>query len=84
MSVEKEHKMNIPIRDSALQLQRRVERFLKRSGMPATRFGREALGDPCFVSELRRGRELRPVTEKRVTAWLDEQEPRLGTGRCGR
>jgi 2,4-dienoyl-CoA reductase-like NADH-dependent reductase (Old Yellow Enzyme family) len=67
-----------------LHLNRRVERFLRRSGMSATRFGRTALRDPRFVFDLRRGRELRPPTEQRVAAWLDEQETGLEARLCGR
>ena len=55
-------------------LNRRVERYLRRSGMSAARFGRSVVRDPRFVFDLRRGRQVRPLTERRVTAWLDEQE----------
>jgi len=33
-----------------------VEAFLTSSGMTATAFGKDALGDPSFVTDLRRGR----------------------------
>jgi len=33
-----------------------IENFLRRSGMSATAFGKAAVGDPCFVSDLRTGR----------------------------
>lgn len=39
--------------------------------MPATRFGREAVRDPRFVFDLRRGREPRPGTIERVRAFLE-------------
>ncbi len=52
----------------------RVEKHLRRSGTPQSRFGREALGDPRLVTDLRRGRELRPRTEQRVHAYLDAHE----------
>lgn len=39
--------------------------------MPATRFGREAVSDPRFVFDLRRGREPRPQTIERVRAFLE-------------
>lgn len=35
-----------------------VERFLRETQMPATLFGRRALRDPSFVSDLRRGRSV--------------------------
>ena len=63
-------------------IERRVERFLRRSGMSATRFGRNVVRDPRFVFDLRRGRRLGQPTLKKLVAWLDEQEARLDS--CGR
>ena len=55
---------------------RRIERFLRDTGMPWTRFGRLAAHDPRFVGDLRNGRLPRPETEHRVlnfmNAWLEE------------
>ena len=48
-----------------------VEKFLKVSNTPATRFGREAMGDPRFVFDLRNGREPGVRTVKRVRAFLE-------------
>jgi len=39
--------------------------------MPAARFGREAMKDPRFVFDLRRGREPRQRTIERVRAFLE-------------
>ena len=36
-----------------------------------TRFGREVVGDPRFVFDLRKGREPRPLTVARVRAFLE-------------
>jgi hypothetical protein len=47
-----------------------VERYIRQSGMPPSRFGREAVNDPRFVHDLRLGREPRPKTAARVVAWL--------------
>ena len=52
----------------------RVERYLRRSGTPPIRFGREAVHDPRFVFDLRNGREPRPATAARVSAYLDIRE----------
>lgn len=49
----------------------RIERYLRASRMPPTSFGREAVGDPRFVFDLRLGREPRVSTCARVDAWLD-------------
>jgi hypothetical protein len=39
--------------------------------MPATKFGRDAMGDPRFVFDLRRGREPRERTIRRVRDFLE-------------
>ena len=54
-----------------MTLLRRIERHLSATGMPPTRFGRDAVGDPRFVFDLRAGREPRPETTRRVLTWLD-------------
>lgn len=59
-----------------MHLLRRIETHLRTSGMPPTRFGREALNDPQLVHDLRRGREPRPTTVARIAAYLD----RVGGG----
>jgi hypothetical protein len=59
-----------------MHLRQRIERFLRRSGMSASRFGLEAARDPRFVSDLRQGRAPRALLERRVTAWLNKQEAR--------
>jgi hypothetical protein len=59
-----------------MHLLRRVELYLRRSGTPATRFGREAMHDPRFVFDLRKGREPRTATARRVAAYLDTIETR--------
>ncbi|HEV7660255.1 MAG TPA: hypothetical protein VGO55_10450 [Allosphingosinicella sp.] len=57
-----------------MHIRRRIELYLRRTRTPPTRFGRDAVGDPRLVSDLRRGREMRGKTESRVTAWLDARE----------
>lgn len=47
-----------------------IERYLRESGIPASRFGRDAMGDPGFVATLRRGREPRAGTIRRVQAYI--------------
>lgn len=56
----------------------RIERYLKQRRMPPARFGRETVKDPCFVFDLRDGREPRSATVTRVNAWLDEHEQITG------
>lgn len=61
-----------------MHLLRRIEVYLRKSGTAPTRFGREAVSDPRFVLDLRRGREPRPSTCRRVSALLDRLEGALG------
>lgn len=53
-----------------MDLLRRIERHMRRNGMSATRLGREAVGDPRFVADLRAGRAPRAQTAERVERWL--------------
>lgn len=50
---------------------RKIEKFLRRTGMSATQFGRLANGDPRFVVDLRNGRTPRPRTERRVEHFMN-------------
>lgn len=50
-----------------------IEAFLRRTRMPAARFGRLAAGDPRLVYDLRLGRVPRPETEARLRAFLAAQ-----------
>jgi hypothetical protein len=54
-----------------VHLLREVEKFLRQNETAPTRFGREAVGDPRFVFDLRRGRDPRPHTVRRVLAYLE-------------
>lgn len=56
---------------------RKIEKFLRQTGMPATKFGRLAAHDPRFVLDLRNGRMPRNRTEERVEHFMNKyQEPR--------
>ena len=50
-----------------------IEKYLRHSGTPPTRFGREAVGDPRFVLDLRNGREPREITAQKVIAYMSRQ-----------
>lgn len=52
----------------------RIERHLRLRRMTPTRFGREAVGDPNLITQLRDGRELRRATTQRVVDYLDDNE----------
>ena len=55
-----------------MYLLKEVEKYLRQNGTAPTRFGRDALGDPRFVFDLRNGRDPRPGTIARVRAFLEE------------
>ena len=49
---------------------RSIEKFLRQTGMPATKFGRLAAHDPRFVLDLRMGREPRGGTGARIKGFI--------------
>jgi len=51
---------------------RKIEIFLRHTGMAPTKFGRLATSDPRFVLDLRNGRMPRPDTESRVEHFMNE------------
>ena len=53
---------------------RRIEKHLRATGLPPTRFGREAVGDPRIVGDLRNGREPGPAIAR-----SDEQRGLIST-----
>lgn len=57
-----------------MSVQWKVERFLRRTAMPPTKFGRLAARDPRLVGDLRNGRELGPELSARIEAFLAAQE----------
>ncbi len=58
---------------------RKIEVFLRRTDMPATKFGRLANSDPRFVLDLRNGRSPRYATEARVEHFMNEYRERTHT-----
>ena len=50
----------------------RIERFLRETGMPWTKFGRLAAHDPRFVQDLRNGRTPRESTASRVEHFMNK------------
>ena len=51
-----------------------IDRFLRRTRMPATKFGRLAIRDPRLVGDLRRGRQAGPRTVARVREFIAETQ----------
>ena len=56
-----------------MSMLRKIERFLRATDMPPTKFGRLAINDPRLVGDLRNGRELRTGTAARIDAFLAHQ-----------
>jgi hypothetical protein len=54
------------------QFRSRVEAFLISSRMKITEFGRESVGDPNFVANLRRGRSPTLGTADKVLSYMEK------------
>ena len=55
---------------------KRVFKYIERSGMYPTDFGKEALGDMGFITKLKKGRSPTLRTADKVSAWMKENPPR--------
>jgi hypothetical protein len=55
-------------------LLREIEHHLRSTSLSPAKFGRTVMGDPRFVFDLRKGREPRLRTERRVRAYLEQGE----------
>lgn len=51
-----------------------IETFLAENAMAWSRFGREVVGDPRFVRDLRRGRVAKEATVRRVVAYVGSEK----------
>lgn len=54
----------------------RIDHYLRRSKSSPSRLGRDAVGDPNFVMNLRDGRQPRQATLERVLAFIEREERR--------
>ncbi|RZM22163.1 MAG: hypothetical protein EOP67_51060 [Sphingomonas sp.] len=52
----------------------KIDRYLRATAMPPTRFGRLAVRDPRLVHDLRRGREPGVQMVQRIEAFLAAQD----------
>jgi hypothetical protein len=53
---------------------RRIERHLQATDSHPTRFGRDALGDPRLVADLKKGRQPSAATVARIEAAIQARE----------
>lgn len=52
-----------------------IDQYLARTGMNPTAFGKQAMGDPTFVFDLRKGRRCWPETEAKVRDFIRANAP---------
>lgn len=50
---------------------RHIERFLRETGMPWTKFGRIVAHDPRLVGDMRNGRKPRPQLAERIETFIN-------------
>tara|TARA_R110000822_G_scaffold81496_2_gene193524 strand:+ start:55 stop:252 length:198 start_codon:yes stop_codon:yes gene_type:complete len=62
------------MKTSQQQFQDEIEAFLTGFGFSPTVFGRDALGDPGFVFQIRAGRSPHLRTIDKVRAFMEKQE----------
>jgi hypothetical protein len=53
-----------------MHINRLVERFLRETGLPPTKFGRLAVRDPRLVLDMRQGREIREPMAIRLREFM--------------
>ena len=58
----------------------RIELHMRRTRISASRFGRDALGDPNLVMDLKDGREPRSATTRKVLEFIAAREAELRAG----
>jgi hypothetical protein len=52
----------------------KINRFLRATQMPETKFGRRVANDPRLVRDIRNGREPRPAMAARIEAFLVSEQ----------
>ena len=55
----------------------RIDRYLRLTKTTPSRLGRDAVGDPNFVTNLRDGRQPRQATLDRVIAFIEREEQQI-------
>jgi len=51
-----------------------IKQFCETTGLPPTKFGRLAVNDPRLVTDLMRGRMVKPETQARIERFLAERQ----------
>ena len=55
----------------------RIYHYLRATRSTPSRLGRDAMGDPNFVANLRDGRQPRQSTLERLIAFIEREEARI-------
>ena len=58
-----------------MDVQQRINRYLKATAMPPTKFGRLAVNDPRLVHDMHNGRQLGRAITRRIERFIDEHRP---------
>lgn len=58
--------------EKAVHLLREIEKFLRETDMPWTKFGRLSVRDPRFVEDLRNGRQPGEPVSKKVEHFMNK------------
>jgi len=58
-----------------MDVQQRIDRYLRATAMPPTKFGRLAVNDPRLIGDMRRGRQLGRSITRRIEAFIAEHGP---------
>ena len=58
-----------------MDVQQRIDRYLKATAMPPTKFGRLVVNDPRLVGDMRNGRQLGRAITRRIESWIEEHRP---------
>jgi hypothetical protein len=64
---------NLNALDIRAELLRKVEAYLVKNDLSVTRFGYMSTGDPCLVSKLRRGGDIRLRTLEKIMQFMLEK-----------
>lgn len=52
----------------------KIENFLEKTGMSASAFGAKAMHNPCFVADIRSGRQCLDSTKERALNFINTYE----------
>ena len=59
-----------------VELLHSIKEYCAQTGISPSRFGREAVGDARLVHDMRKGRQLRSATARRVRDYMQTGQPR--------